>query len=121
MPSMLSYPRRLPSGHFTCYLNRTYHVLTTSPNLLLTSTPMLGDAAVSACSKPGVWPTRMVLLGLHVRSSLPHMSWVLSARMRSRVGKKLRVSSRRNAGPPARAGRPCTGAARLSLAAPALI
>jgi hypothetical protein len=26
---MLSYPRRLPSGHFTCYLNRTYHVLTT--------------------------------------------------------------------------------------------
>src|SRR5260370_9542119 len=29
MPSMLSYPRRLPSGHFTCYLNRTYHVLTT--------------------------------------------------------------------------------------------
>src|ERR1019366_370287 len=29
MPSMLSYPRRLPSGHITCYLNRTYHVLTT--------------------------------------------------------------------------------------------
>jgi len=26
---MLSYNRRLPSGHFTCYLNRTYHVLTT--------------------------------------------------------------------------------------------
>ena len=26
---MLSYPRRLQSGHFTCYLNRTYHVLTT--------------------------------------------------------------------------------------------
>src|ERR1019366_10544431 len=29
MPSMLSYPRRLQSGHITCYLNRTYHVLTT--------------------------------------------------------------------------------------------
>src|ERR1039458_6203722 len=29
MPSMLSYPRRLQSGHFTCYLIRTYHVLTT--------------------------------------------------------------------------------------------
>ena len=28
---MLSYPRRLQSGHFTCYLNRTYHVLTTEP------------------------------------------------------------------------------------------
>jgi hypothetical protein len=26
---MVSYPRRLQSGHFTCYLNRTYHVLTT--------------------------------------------------------------------------------------------
>jgi hypothetical protein len=29
MPSMVSYPRRLQSGHITCYLNRTYHVLTT--------------------------------------------------------------------------------------------
>ncbi len=27
---MLSYPRRLPSGQITCYLNRTYHVLTTA-------------------------------------------------------------------------------------------
>gem|GEM_PF-3143379 len=26
---MISYPRRPKSGHFTCYLNRTYHVLTT--------------------------------------------------------------------------------------------
>ncbi len=26
---MLSYPHRPPSGHITCYLNRTYHVLTT--------------------------------------------------------------------------------------------
>jgi GxxExxY protein len=26
---MVSYPRRLQSGHITCYLNRTYHVLTT--------------------------------------------------------------------------------------------
>src|SRR5438309_11500967 len=34
MPSMLSYPRRLPSGHFTCYLNRTYHVLPTRQKLL---------------------------------------------------------------------------------------
>jgi len=33
MPSMLSYPRRLQSGQITCYLNRTYDVLTT-PTLL---------------------------------------------------------------------------------------
>ena len=29
MPSMVSYPRRLQSGHITCYLNRAYHVLPT--------------------------------------------------------------------------------------------
>src|ERR1035441_4295301 len=29
MLCMVSYPRRLKSGHITCYLNRTYHVLTT--------------------------------------------------------------------------------------------
>ena len=32
---MVSYPRRLPSGHITCYLIRTYHVLTTNWNLSL--------------------------------------------------------------------------------------
>jgi len=26
---MFSYPRHLKSGHITCYLNRTYDVLTT--------------------------------------------------------------------------------------------
>src|ERR1035441_4993022 len=35
MPSMLSYPRRLQSGHFTCYLIRTYHVLTTRTKISL--------------------------------------------------------------------------------------
>src|SRR5450759_2169090 len=30
MSSMLSYPCRLQSGHFMCYFNRTYHVLTTT-------------------------------------------------------------------------------------------
>jgi len=29
MLAMFSYPHRLKSGHITCYLNRTYHVLTT--------------------------------------------------------------------------------------------
>ena len=33
---MLSYPRRLQSGQITCYLNRTYHVLTTRRNIRLT-------------------------------------------------------------------------------------
>ena len=29
MLRMVSYPRRPQSGHFMCYLNRTYHVLPT--------------------------------------------------------------------------------------------
>jgi hypothetical protein len=29
MLRMVSYPRRPQSGHITCYLNRTYHVLPT--------------------------------------------------------------------------------------------
>jgi len=29
MLRMVSYPHRLQSGHITCYLNRTYHVLPT--------------------------------------------------------------------------------------------
>jgi len=32
MLRMVSYPHRLKSGHITCYLNRTYHVLTTPRN-----------------------------------------------------------------------------------------
>jgi hypothetical protein len=35
---MLSYPRRLQSGHITCYLIRTYHVLTTPVNRKLDGT-----------------------------------------------------------------------------------
>src|SRR5947208_13521746 len=30
MLRMVSYPHRPKSGHITCYLNRTYHVLTTA-------------------------------------------------------------------------------------------
>src|ERR1700690_1064822 len=30
MLRMISYPRRPQSGHITCYLNRTYHVLPTA-------------------------------------------------------------------------------------------
>jgi len=32
---MVSYLRRLQSGQITCYLNRTYHVLTTIFQILL--------------------------------------------------------------------------------------
>src|ERR1039458_7216237 len=35
MPSMVSYPCRLQSGPITCYLNRTYHGLTTPAKLFL--------------------------------------------------------------------------------------
>jgi hypothetical protein len=48
MPSMLSYNRRLPSGHFTCYLNRTYHVLTTRFDLGIDKCKLVGVA--SRCS-----------------------------------------------------------------------
>jgi hypothetical protein len=40
MLRMVSYPRRLKSGHITCYLNRTYHVLTTPPHLNLDNDPL---------------------------------------------------------------------------------
>ena len=33
MLRMVSYPRRLKSGQITCYLNRTYHLLTTPTSL----------------------------------------------------------------------------------------
>src|SRR5438105_9105003 len=36
MPAMFSYPHRQKSGQITCYHNRTYHVLTTKLNFLLT-------------------------------------------------------------------------------------
>jgi hypothetical protein len=33
MLRMFSYPHRPKSGHITCYLNRTYHVLLTPINI----------------------------------------------------------------------------------------
>src|SRR5438552_12778814 len=39
MLRMVSYPHRLKSGLITCYLNRTYHVLTTARNCLLDKYP----------------------------------------------------------------------------------
>ena len=50
---MVSYPRRLQSGHITCYLNRTYHVLTTKFYRQLTKS---GDYAHHAgqCSEMAI-------------------------------------------------------------------
>jgi hypothetical protein len=50
---MVSYPRRLQSGHITCYLNRTYHVLTTLTKKRL-DTPFLvrDDASLLAGTSP---------------------------------------------------------------------
>src|SRR5260370_27440182 len=45
MPSMVSSPRRLQSGHFTCYLNRTYHELTTRNFFFLTTITRLVHSA----------------------------------------------------------------------------
>jgi hypothetical protein len=38
MLRMVSYSHRLQSGHIVCYLDRTYHVLTTHTTLFLDST-----------------------------------------------------------------------------------
>jgi hypothetical protein len=35
MLGMVSYLRRPQSGQITCYLNRTYHVLTTPPKAVI--------------------------------------------------------------------------------------
>src|ERR1017187_3345799 len=58
MPSMVSYPRRLQSGQITCYLNRTYHVLTTlaaADYNLRVSAPDRRDVLVSVAD-PAVFP-----------------------------------------------------------------
>jgi hypothetical protein len=39
MLRMVSYPRRPQSGHITCYLNRTYHVLPTLLTLYCLTIP----------------------------------------------------------------------------------
>jgi hypothetical protein len=43
-----SYPRRLQSGQITCYLNRTYHVLTTLQNWVLNR---FGGFSLEPCCK----------------------------------------------------------------------
>src|SRR6266478_5651623 len=74
MPSMLSYPRRLPSGHFTCYLNRTYHVLTTGYRACLTAPTKVCDC-VRASPFPGMPTTKFRRVDMRRKS----MWFVLSA------------------------------------------
>src|SRR5450755_1804056 len=50
MPSMVSYPRRLQSGHITCYLNRTYHVLTTAESPTLAKNARMGHPPWEWCN-----------------------------------------------------------------------
>src|ERR1019366_2234551 len=74
MPSMLSYPRRLPSGHFTCYLHRTYHVLTTHGRFQLTmpntSCTIITPASLrSDCCSPSLRNAVRVPSGIDVSPS----------------------------------------------------
>jgi hypothetical protein len=45
MLRMVSYSRRPQSGHIVCYLNRTYHVLTTMRNIFLATPIRLCETA----------------------------------------------------------------------------
>src|ERR1035437_3234683 len=53
MPPMLSYSHRLKSGQITCYLNRTYHVLTTIQRTALAddTRPRVACCCFKDCSK----------------------------------------------------------------------
>src|SRR6266566_5517239 len=73
MPCMVSYPRRPQSGQIMCYLNRTYHVLTTrvSQGLVLPlsggynrrkSRPKLGEPMLQRLMNR--WPFIAVLVFL---------------------------------------------------------
>ena len=49
------YPRRPQSGHITCYLNRTYHVLPTLP--------LIGQVDVAQVAQRGKARVAMRILG----------------------------------------------------------
>jgi len=61
MLGMVSYSRRPQSGHFTCYLNRTYHVLLTLATSHLEIFLATGDTAVM----PETMPTEAPQLPKH--------------------------------------------------------
>src|SRR6266568_6584494 len=81
MLRMVSYPHRPKSGHITCYLNRTYHVLTTEGCPKLGGTDKqcyhaaIGDRAMRLsraqwrrplATCPAIVPIVVVLLGFSV-------------------------------------------------------
>ncbi len=70
---MVSYPRRLHSGHFTCYLNRTYHVLTTGTGRYLGTKRVLGyPKAILRFNNFGTLPRRNPPRNL-VKTGGPHV------------------------------------------------
>jgi hypothetical protein len=50
MLSMVSYSRRPQSGQFTCYLNRTDHVLPTRALDRVDKTEILDNIAIATCA-----------------------------------------------------------------------
>ena len=67
---MLSHPRRPQSGHITCYLNRTYHVLPTLLTNLLTNPLALVDRSRYPCPALAVLPTS---------NTSPRLNYVVAA------------------------------------------
>src|SRR5713226_9553530 len=61
MLGMFSYPRRPKSGQITCYLNRTYHVLTTNGKRLVASTRKPGVTCPSGSQSNGVHGSSVAL------------------------------------------------------------
>src|SRR5579872_4839818 len=56
MLCMVSHPRRPLSGHITCYLNRTYHVLPTASLPTLAKNARMGHPRLE-------WRTRTIIKG----------------------------------------------------------
>src|SRR6202162_1252537 len=81
MPPMLSYPRRLQSGHFTCYLNRTYHVLTTRKFMRLDNGSFCAHCCRHFCGEPLPSPSVLPFLGSGFRSRI----WALQVQVHQEV------------------------------------
>src|ERR1700751_4530479 len=54
MLAMVSYPRRPQSGHITCYLNRTFHVLPTDRRVPVDVKAKIAYASSNPRPSPGV-------------------------------------------------------------------
>src|SRR5205807_3230466 len=78
MPAIFSYPHRQKSGQITCYLNRTYHVLTTV-GCVLRLTPDTGESSLlPATSRVSSLP-KVSTLGSGSREFRHFPKWEASA------------------------------------------